>query len=174
MKDTIPKIIHFIWIDFKDELNKNTKLPPKYQKHISNCKKINDNYEIKVWNGYDCLELVKKYFPEKLEAYQKLKYPIMRCDWVRLMICYVYGGIYMDCDRVCQDSFDNLPDSDIILTFNIHITNDIIIAKKNSEFLKLCIDKLKETHYNIMTLDIFLSGGPMFITKMYHKYNQNN
>ena len=25
-----------------------------------------------------------------------------------------------------------------------------------------------------MTLDIFLSGGPMFITKMYHKYNQNN
>ena len=31
-----PKIIHFIWIDFKNELNKNPAIPEKYLNNIEN------------------------------------------------------------------------------------------------------------------------------------------
>ncbi len=172
MKENIPKILHFIWIDFKDELNNNPDIPNKYKKTIDTCRKINNNYEIKIWNGVQCLDLVSKYFPEKLEDYKKLKYPIQRCDWVRYMILYVYGGIYIDCDRICQYNFDGLPDADVILTkFRTRIlNNDIIIAKKESDFLKNVINNLKQVNIGIHILDINFGGGIIFFSFRYYKY----
>jgi hypothetical protein len=175
MKDNIPKIIHFIWIDFKNEMNQNPILPEKYKYAIDNCKRINNNFNVKIWNGYDCLEIVKTHFPKKLEAYQKLKYPIQKCDWIRLMICYIYGGIYMDCDRICQYSLDNLPkEYDVILpkTQKLFIlNNDFIMAKKKSDFLKYCIDGLSIWKTGIKLLDVNLGGGMLYITYKYFKYN---
>ena len=63
----IPKIIHFIWINFNNELDENPVIPKELSENIDICKKINKGYEIKIWNGKECYELVKQYFPNKYE-----------------------------------------------------------------------------------------------------------
>lgn len=174
----IEKIIHFIWIDFKDELNKNTIIPNKYLLNIENCKKINEGYEIKIWNGYDCNNLVKTHFPKYFKIYNNLKYPIQKCDIARLMIVYIYGGIYSDVDRLCIKSYDNLLYK--YRKYNLilgkyknypHIFNDPIICNKNNKFISKCINNLKFYNTGNRFLDIFMSTGPFFITKQYYLYN---
>ncbi|NBU99438.1 MAG: hypothetical protein EBS19_14730, partial [Spirochaetia bacterium] len=41
--------------------------------NVENCKKLNPDFEIKIWNGKECYLLVQKYFSEKLELYNSFK-----------------------------------------------------------------------------------------------------
>ena len=175
----IEKIIHFIWIDFKDELNQNTIIPDNYMTNIENCKKLNPDFEIKIWNGYDCYFFVKKNFPKYFNTYNNLKYPIQKCDIVRLMIVYIYGGIYSDVDRICLKSYNYLLDKykkyNVILSRYKnypHIFNDPIICTKNNDFIYYCINNIKIYNLGNRYLDIFLSTGPFFITKQYYMYKK--
>ena len=174
----IPKIIHFIWINFKNELDENPIIPEKYLNNIENCKKINFDFEIKIWNGKQCYLLVQKYFPEKLELYNNLKYPIQRCDMIRLIILYVYGGIYSDTDRYSVKSYNVLLNKynsyNIILgkyKFNSLLGNDIIISSKNNKYIYNCINNIIKYNTGIYIFDIFLSTGPLFLTNQYYSYN---
>jgi mannosyltransferase OCH1-like enzyme len=174
----INKIIHFIWINFNDEFNTKLNLPKKYVENINNCIKINPGYEIKVWNGTSCYNLVKKHFPNHLKMYENVKYPIQKCDIIRLMIVYVYGGIYSDVDRLCIKPYDILLKKynkyDVILGKYKnwpHIFNDPIICSKNNKFILNCINNIKIYNLGNRFLDIFISTGPFFITKQYYFYN---
>lgn len=46
----------------------------------------------------DNLNFVKMHFPDYLQWFKDLKYPIQRADVIRYMWLYVHGGIYMDLD----------------------------------------------------------------------------
>ncbi len=177
-----PKIIHFIWINFKNELEQNPQIPDKYIEVIENTKRILHDYKVIVWDGYMCNQLLQSTFPEKMELYNSFDHPIQRCDFIRFVILYVYGGIYLDVDRYVLRSFNLLlekyKDYDTILGKQILFTvnNDIFICKKNSQFMKLCIDNCKNKNYGIYFYDAMFSAGPNYITYLYHKqlYAQNN
>jgi len=173
----INKIIHFIWIDFNDELNKNTVIPKKYKENIENCKRINIGFEIKIWNGFDCYNLIKKYFPKYVDMYNKLKYPVERCDIIRLMIMYVYGGVYSDVDRICIRSFDVLLKKykkyNVILgkdNKKFTILNDFIMCSKNHPFILELIKNIKIYDIGIDYFNIYLSTGPFYISIQYYLY----
>jgi mannosyltransferase OCH1-like enzyme len=175
-----PKIIHFIWVNFKNELDQNPIIPQKYLDNLKNVKKINSNYKIKIWNGYDCNKFVRKYFPDKINIYWKLPYPIQRCDYIRFLILYIYGGIYSDMDRYSIKSYDTILEKysyyDIILTqlsssLNI-INNDIIISKPKNSFILKCIDNIKIYNFNNYYFDVCTSTGPIYLIKMYYQYNE--
>lgn len=91
----IPKKIHQLW------LNKNIKSYPKsYDKYI-NTWKI-DNYEYKLWNFDECIELIKNNFNEKIyNTFIKIKPDICKCDLARFCIVYIYGGLYVDLNVEC-------------------------------------------------------------------------
>jgi mannosyltransferase OCH1-like enzyme len=176
-----PKIIHFIWINFKNELDKNPTIPEKYLNNIENTKKLNPNYKIKIWNGYDCYQLINKYFPNKLKLYLKFPYPIQRCDYIRFIILYIYGGIYSDMDRLSVKSYDTILDAyndyDIILAkipyYNV-INNDIIISKANDNFILKCINKITIYNFNYYFIDVCATTGPIYLMKMYYEYKEFN
>lgn len=172
-----PKIIHFIWINFKDELEKNPKIPNKYLENIENTKRILKDYKVIVWDGYLCNELIKKYASEKYELYHSFKHPIQRCDFIRFLILYVYGGIYLDVDRYVLRSFNTLlkkyKDYDTILDISNYgiLNNDIFICKKNSKFMKYNIDHCKNNKNNfIYFFDIMNSCGPLYVAKNYYNH----
>ena len=173
-----PKIIHFIWVNFKNELDQNPIIPQKYLDNLENVKKINSNYKIKIWNGYDCDKFVRKYFPDKINIYWNFPYPIQRCDYIRFLILYIYGGIYSDMDRFSVKSYDTILEKyseyDIILTqlssLNI-INNDIIISKPQNNFILKCIDNIKIYNFNNYFIDVCASTGPIYLIKMYYQYN---
>ena len=176
--DNFPKIIHFIWVNFKNELDSKPIIPKKYLENLENIKKINSNYEIKIWNGYDCDKFIRKYFPNKVDIYWKLPYPIQRCDYIRFFILYMYGGIYSDMDRFSVKSYDLILDQynnyDIILAqlplLNL-INNDIIISKPFNNFILKCINHITIYNFNNYFIDVCASTGPIFLMKMYYQYN---
>ena len=177
----IPKIIHFIWINFNNELDENPVIPKELSENIDICKKINKGYEIKIWNGKECYELVKQYFPNKYDIFINFRYPIMRCDMARLIILYIYGGIYSDLDRVSIKSYDEIVnkyiDYDVIFSGIQHflpikfINNDLIIANKGSNFIYQCIQNISEKRTNIYLVDIHGSAGSGYLFFQY--YNNN-
>lgn len=59
------------------------------------CKERHINY--KMWDNCMCDELINKY-PQYKELYDNFRLPIMKADFIRYLILYDQGGIYVDCD----------------------------------------------------------------------------
>tara|TARA_R100000655_G_scaffold31166_1_gene62574 strand:+ start:6351 stop:7043 length:693 start_codon:yes stop_codon:yes gene_type:complete len=76
---------------------------------IEYCTRYNINY--KMWNNTMCNELINKY-PQYKELYDNFKQPIQKADFIRYLILYDEGGIYIDCD-VC-------PIGDVFILFEMN------------------------------------------------------
>lgn len=91
----IPKVIHYCWFG-------GNRIPEKLQKCIDSWKTVMPDYEIHRWdeNNYDInkCDYIK-------EAYEAKKWAFVS-DYVRLDVCYTYGGIYLDTDVETIKSFD--------------------------------------------------------------------
>jgi len=70
------------------------------------CKK--KGYKHKMWDLKMCVELVKKDYPQYLSLWNAFTLPIQRADFIRYLILYKYGGIYIDCDIHPLRSLDDL------------------------------------------------------------------
>lgn len=92
----IPKRIHYCWFGRgeKSELAK---------KCIESWKKYCPDYEIIEWNE-DNFDINSNLYVK--EAYENKKYAFVT-DYVRLLVTYTYGGIYMDTDVEVIKSLDD-------------------------------------------------------------------
>jgi len=70
------------------------------------CKK--QGYKHTMWDLKKCVELVKNEFPQYLSLWKAFTLPIQRADFIRYLILYKYGGIYVDCDIHPLRSLDDL------------------------------------------------------------------
>jgi mannosyltransferase OCH1-like enzyme len=70
------------------------------------CKK--QGYKHKMWDLKKCVELVKKDFPQYLALWKAFTLPIQRADFIRYLILYKHGGIYVDCDIHPLKSLEDL------------------------------------------------------------------
>lgn len=84
----IPKIIHYCWFG-------GNEMPPLVQKCINSWKEHLPDYEFKLWNeetfNINSSEWCKG-------AYENKKYAFV-ADYVRLIVLYENGGIYLDTDE---------------------------------------------------------------------------
>lgn len=166
-------------MNFKDPYSDSRQeIPDKYKANIERCKYINPNFTFMIWSGKSCLELIQKKYPSLLDKYKSLTSPISKCDFVRLLILHRFGGIYSDCDRICQYNYSgliNTEDYDVILGIIPSrliriIQNDIIIAKQGSDFLMHCAKHVVQSSANNEPMRVNKTAGPEFITKMYDTY----
>ena len=103
----------------------------------------------------------------------------MRCDFARLAILYVYGGIYSDLDRISIKSYNKLlfkySNYDLIIgavnIFGINmLNNDIIITGPQNDFIISCINGIKKNNIFIEFFNIFITAGPLHIQKTNYYY----
>lgn len=177
MVDKIPKIIHFIWIDFNNESNTKPVIPKKYHDNINGCIEKNPDFEVKIWDGNKCLELIKDHYPWFLDTYNSYPLPIIRCDAIRYFILHHYGGIYSDVDRVCLKGYQGLIDKyhnyDVILGFEkIVLGNDFMVTKKNSDFMYYCMVHLRSAIMVPMyeELSVLFTAGPFYLSRCWLRY----
>ncbi len=149
----IPKVIHQTW-------RANT-LPPIFQLIYDYNKKVNPNFEYKLWTHEpakpDIELLIRVNFPELYEIYKKCKFQVQKADIGRIVILYTQGGVYFDLDILCLKSLDNLIDynSDNVYfslepaeqtkkVFNNDniLCNAFIITPKEHPFFKRLIDNI--------------------------------
>jgi len=91
------QIIHQVYGVFDDgkQLEDIPIFKSQVLKTIEFCEKYHIEY--KMWNNNDCNNLINKY-PQYRQLYDNFRYPIMKADFIRYLILYDEGGIYIDCD----------------------------------------------------------------------------
>lgn len=101
-------------------------------------------YSYRLWDKKSCDRLIKKY-PEFIDLYNSVKYPIMKVDIIRFIILHYYGGLYLDLD-VVPGKIKRLKENKFIVAENIPNEN----IKK--------YDNIKNIKYQIEILQSFPSN----------------
>ena len=127
---------------------------------------------------------VKKYFPDFLDTYESLEYPIMKADAIRYMWLYVYGGVYMDLDIELTKSLEDLfyENNDIYVVQSGNVgsvyTNSFIASKPHCKIWLDCLKEVKKAYKWWMIgkhLKVMSKTGPLMLTRVInrnkHKYN---
>tara|TARA_R110000851_G_scaffold43425_3_gene107372 strand:+ start:1265 stop:1918 length:654 start_codon:yes stop_codon:yes gene_type:complete len=100
------KIVHQIFIPFKEGVLLNN--IPEFLQHTKATIRWCEKYDIeyKMWSLTEVDELLAKY--GYLELCNSFPQKVMKVDFVRYLIIYEYGGIYLDCDVSPMRSMDSL------------------------------------------------------------------
>jgi mannosyltransferase OCH1-like enzyme len=132
----IEKNIHFCWFGDKPISAKNLN-------NIEICKKINKDFNIKVW-GNELLEEEELKIPY-VEKCIELKKLANISNLARIYLIIKYGGFYLDVDVECIKPFSDLLDEFVkyenIFCFQLKnykpapINNAVFAGKTNSSFL---------------------------------------
>ncbi len=155
LKQKIPKIAHYIWIGPKE-------FPQSSLQNVASWVKLHPDWKFYFWTDRDrplphphmevkkidefnwnCLE----------ECYQKSDNYAEKADVLRYEILFAQGGVYIDHDVKCLQSFDHLIEqydffcglelpSEGPLRSTVHVTNNLIATVPKHLILKHCLDWL--------------------------------
>jgi hypothetical protein len=106
MNDLIPKVIHVTWKS-KDILNSNHIFP---QNTIQKLVELSPNWKLELSDNQE----IDQYLKDNLDLsdYNLLenRHIVEKCDVWRLIKLYKEGGAYVDIDRLCNTSLDDILD----------------------------------------------------------------
>lgn len=183
----IPKIIHLMWLDESDVSTprENSSHPEGYypQKYSDSVKSIiekHPDFEIKVWNYYSVRDLIKESFDKStLSSFDSFKKIISKCDFARMCVVYVFGGVYVDLDFYFRDTISTLfGDNKILLwrepnehQYNFYtqplISNGIFASEKENRFIYGWIEQMKNNSSLLLRDNVLISTGPQGLGKFY-------
>ena len=76
---------------------------------INSFKIHNPDYEIRIYNGDDCIDYIKKnYTNRELKTFNSLIPYAYKVDFMKMLILYNEGGIYSDMRQVCLKPFNDV------------------------------------------------------------------
>ncbi|MGN0808054.1 MAG: glycosyltransferase family 32 protein [Candidatus Coproplasma sp.] len=160
LNNTIPKIIHFVWVGGK-ELSESAK------KNVAEWKRICPDYEIKLWNEnnfdvYEC-DYVR-------EAYEAKKYAFVS-DYIRLKALYEYGGIYLDTDVELIKPFDSLLGYRTVLGFEdtTVLSTAIVMCAPKEKWVKDLLKYYQSAHFK-KKRGYDTLPNPLIFTQYFHEY----
>jgi len=174
------RIVHQVFFGINGETLKDHLL---FEKSIRSIKKINPKIKHVLWSEEDCLNLVKENFPEYVDFYLNMRYDIQRMDYIRNVILYCYGGIYVDLDMICLKSLDELFEKKFFIHSLRHIKpkhsefvlNDLMGSEKGFKFWKILIDKTVENYKEKEKIEVYdtwkarfvlQTTGPKFLSRV--------
>jgi mannosyltransferase OCH1-like enzyme len=187
----IPKIIHQIW------LSKDNTEPKPFLKYLAQTwKKNNPKWEYMYWDNEKVDKLLKEDYPKYYDIFYNIKFIIQKCDFIRCLILYKYGGLYIDLDFASVKSIEPLiQDHDFFITeepashsimleyfHKYYLTNAFIATIPKHPFIlniiKSTIKNLKKINIEIfkdrgkdqMLFFILYTTGPLFISELYNNY----
>ena len=124
MSSKIPRKIHQVFLRFKDGKDlKDIDIFMK-QKTITDTYCNDNNVDYKLWLEQDCIDLLQRY-PQYIDLYNNFRHEIQKVDFIRYLILYDEGGIYIDLDICPINSIDEL------------LKNDIFFVRWNNDKRKL-------------------------------------
>lgn len=159
--NSIPRILHIIWVGERD--------PPSYVfENIKQWTKLMPNWKIMFWTNND---LTTKHFPlDIIYLLDKVKQGAQKADIMRYYIMEKYGGVYVDTDVTPYHSFDplitQLPNTEAIICHDLDLTCEYIsigffaAIPNHPIFVKTC--ELCQT-VSINTDNIYMVTGPKLL-----------
>ncbi len=136
VRKAIPHVVHQMWIDKKNRHNQDP--PSKYlcERFCGSFKLHNPDWDFVFWNRAKMDALLElPCFRKYKKLINALPVHIQLCDVFRIMIMYIWGGVYCDLDITCHRSLDSLVDGrEIVLTHDIlnHSQGTLEFLRKNN------------------------------------------
>jgi mannosyltransferase OCH1-like enzyme len=156
----IPKKIHQIWL--------GSPFPERYKVWAETWKKLNPDYEYKLWTDadVDSLELPNR------KAYDSILSEGPRSDVLRYHILNQQGGIYIDTDFECLKSFEELSYLDFYTGVGypsqVELYPGLIACSPNHPIIKqVCKEIDKVTQEGILEKGIHASTSSYFFTDVF-------
>ena len=81
---------------------KNREVPDRWKRSSKSWVTANKDFVYCFWTDPELEAFVIDEYPWILPTYYGYKHPIQRCDVVRYMLLYLYGGTYVDLDVGCR------------------------------------------------------------------------
>jgi mannosyltransferase OCH1-like enzyme len=156
----IPKLIHLIWV--------GSPFPKKYQKFLESWRSFHPDWTIRLWTDAE----VEDFHMENKQAFDEASNKGQKSDIWRYEILYRYGGLYVDTDFQCLQSFDDLHKSCEFYAGCIGldqpwVINALIGAKPNHPLMRACIDRLELFSKNPYDFEkIMDETGPYYLTRI--------
>jgi mannosyltransferase OCH1-like enzyme len=144
----IPRTVMQTW--------KTHDVPEKWTSSPASVKRFMPNWDYILLSDNDNDAFVEEYFPDDLNFFRSLKYPIQRSDVVRYMWLYQFGGLYMDLDIELVSPLDELFENRHMETWLVkaprnfagHYTNFLMASTaKNPFWLKVLEECRKPVSY---------------------------
>ena len=157
--DKIPKIIHQIWLG-------PNPLPPFYEKFARSGRKLNSDYEYRLWTDKD-LEHISL---QNLRLFNSLSNYGAKSDVLRYEILNLYGGVYVDVDFECMKAIPSaLLPFDFVggLQFSSvpEVGNAFLMAAPQSFIISSIISQCSSPDHEGV-FEIFKATGPFLVSKI--------
>lgn len=182
----IPKIYHWVWLDFKNENNLDTPVPERFMSVIKHTMSMNKDWRFIIWNGRMCYTLLEQYYSWFIPTFKSYKYPIQRADAIRYFILRKFGGLYTDLDseniQPLEPLWQRFRRADAVIAKEkmplIHYkpTNAIMMARPGSEFMTFMsenlarVKALEEDKFDKLDNIVFNTTGPQFVIRCLKEY----
>ena len=178
----IPKVIHLTW--------KTKELPPVFEALVSKMRTLHPDWTVKIWTDAEMMEFVKENTskePHRFQKYSEYTKTIQCCDYFRVFVLYVLGGVYLDLDIDLEKPIE-LPEyvtaffpcekvmSSLALVQHknrdaIRIGNYAMGSVPGHPFFKYFLDRLQWAKSNDTGPNWVLeTTGPGILTTSYHDY----
>jgi mannosyltransferase OCH1-like enzyme len=176
------RIIHQVWFGTMPNKKEAKKTYKKFKKYRDSWKIKNSTWYHIEWNKKISGLFVFKFFPEHYDLYNNYEYEIQRCDAVRYMILYRYGGLYADMDYYCVKPFDqvfNLYKSSLYLVqtpnrSGEYVSNSLMFSEPHHPFWKSLLVEMEVQKsppiYYSKHLCVMFTTGPGIVNRIFHRY----
>jgi len=159
-EDKIPKIIHQIWL--------GGELPKKYDKYVEKLKKINSNWEYRLWTDND----IELFGLKNIKLFNNIKNLGAKSDILRYEILERIGGLYVDVDFDFIKPFDDLCHLDFFAgeghVQEPEVFNSIMASTSNHKYVSKLVSELQKKDTFVDTIDgVMNNTGPYFVTKVF-------
>jgi mannosyltransferase OCH1-like enzyme len=94
-----PKVIHMT-------LKSKIHISPNVRSNIDSFRRLNPDYEIRLYDDDDIRKMVKEHRPHMLDMFDSFGKSVERADFWRYLVMYVEGGVYADTDVECIKPID--------------------------------------------------------------------
>lgn len=186
----IPKIIHQIWLQGENQIPQNLLL---FQNKI---KELHSDWKYICWDETKIIHLLENTNKNWLDIYNQFDYLHQKVDYSKLIILYIYGGVFIDMDAYTIQKLDSLIDkvnsydfvASYIKKFNFIINyilfqkfdnglnNGNFLAKPNSNILLYLINHIstKCSPFDNKISCISKTTGPIFFNTNINNYLNDN
>ncbi|KAI1828828.1 CAZyme family GT32 [Penicillium roqueforti] len=173
----IPRILH--------QTTAAETIPDKWIESQQSCKEAYSDFEYKLWTDKSARNFLSVEYPWFVDTWDTYTFPIQRADALRYFVLHHFGGVYLDMDTWCNQSFpiheiesDNLTNYALFKsTVPTGVTNDFMIVSARHPVYAAAIARLPISHEMTRLWAqwqpysaIMISAGPMFLTLVIKEY----
>jgi mannosyltransferase OCH1-like enzyme len=155
------KIPACLYQTFRDDTNVHEKVI----QNINSILEKNPSFDYKLITDSEFIKILNIEFPTALPAFKKLKAGAAKGDFIRYILLYLYGGVYLDLDSCINININKYLHYDFVFIVDdaYNFIQWVFMTSPKCILLKYVIDEMIERITN-NEQNIFLATGPTLIT----------